>query len=604
MLMSAMLVGFVALVNSDQSSSGIGRDQTQSYAAAHAGLEKLTADLGKLFATNYAPTGTAVDLLEAAPPTIPGITFQSPSGGPGYQISYTDANGNGFPDAEDEVNGSDITSGPFAGLKGIITKYAVDVTARTTGGSEVRMRREMQSVGIPVFQFGIFSESDQSFHAGDDFYFAGRVHSNSNVFLASADARTLTLGDRVTAVGEVVRKRYVNGMTSTHNGTVMMARGPGCTPSVTTNCRALTENEGSVDDGLSPLNPRAGWVATSVTTYQQWIRDGTTGAKRLDLPLVSDGAEAIDLIRRGRGADTAAVAGQRFYGMASLRVLLADTATELTNLPGAVGTPISLEALALPAGTPPSGAGGLTLAGAGTAANGYRSVAGTPLIGGWILINKLNNVSPTPTYSDVTTQVLAQGITGNKPSAPCTNAQFHYNAIIRLQRLSDSATCASGLTSSTSLWPNTLYDPREGVQREEATKIADVYLGGVMHYVELDVNNLRRWFMDNTFASAAGNGSQNTTGYVFYFSDRRTNNDGASSTGEYGWEDTVTAGGFDPGEDANGVNGQQLYGATPRLGTFVPNGSPAPYTSALRPIHSTTATIAKSNRAVSSSPMP
>ena len=37
------------MVNADQSASGINRDQTQAYAAAHAGVEKLTADLGQLF---------------------------------------------------------------------------------------------------------------------------------------------------------------------------------------------------------------------------------------------------------------------------------------------------------------------------------------------------------------------------------------------------------------------------------------------------------------------------------------------------------------------------------------------------------------------------
>ncbi len=46
MLMSALLVGFVSLVVADQQASGLNRDQTQAYAAAHAGLEKLTADLG------------------------------------------------------------------------------------------------------------------------------------------------------------------------------------------------------------------------------------------------------------------------------------------------------------------------------------------------------------------------------------------------------------------------------------------------------------------------------------------------------------------------------------------------------------------------------
>jgi len=57
MLMSAMLVGFVALINADQNASGVNRDQTQSYAAAHAGVEKLTSDLGQMFETNFSPTG-------------------------------------------------------------------------------------------------------------------------------------------------------------------------------------------------------------------------------------------------------------------------------------------------------------------------------------------------------------------------------------------------------------------------------------------------------------------------------------------------------------------------------------------------------------------
>ena len=45
------------------------------------------------------------------------------------------------------------------------------------------MRREMQTVAIPVFQFGIFSENDLSFFAGPNFDFGGRVHTNQHLFL-------------------------------------------------------------------------------------------------------------------------------------------------------------------------------------------------------------------------------------------------------------------------------------------------------------------------------------------------------------------------------------------------------------------------------------
>ena len=74
------------------------------------------------------------------------------------------------------------------------------------------MRREVQTVAVPVFQFGVYSENDLSFFAGPDFDFGGRVHSNQNIYLAQDGAATLTMRDVVTAVGEVVRTHLSNGL--------------------------------------------------------------------------------------------------------------------------------------------------------------------------------------------------------------------------------------------------------------------------------------------------------------------------------------------------------------------------------------------------------
>jgi type II secretory pathway pseudopilin PulG len=80
MLMSALLVGFFAMIAADQQSSGVNRDQTQAYAAAHAGLEKLTADLGALFTGgNYSPTTAQLDALTTAPPPQPRVHVLAPS---------------------------------------------------------------------------------------------------------------------------------------------------------------------------------------------------------------------------------------------------------------------------------------------------------------------------------------------------------------------------------------------------------------------------------------------------------------------------------------------------------------------------------------------
>src|SRR6185503_7590422 len=63
-----------------------------------------------------------------------------------------------------------------------------------------------------------------------------------------------------------------------------------------------------------------------------------------------------------------------------------------------------------------------------------------------------------------------------------------------------------------------------------------VYWGGVMHYVEFDVANYRRWLQGaigtsnnaacyNGGSLGTGTCAMDTTGYVVYFSDRRGNRD-------------------------------------------------------------------------------
>ncbi|MCC7126602.1 MAG: hypothetical protein IT178_17260 [Acidobacteria bacterium] len=604
-MMSAMLAGLMVMVNADQMAGGIERDQTQAYAAAHAGVEKLTADLGQLFATNFNPTGAQLGVLagDDRQPDIPGVQYLRPDDTSGYRITFNDTNpADGNPDVADP-GGTPIGAGPFQGLVGLITPYTVEVTARTAGDAEVRMRRTMQTVAIPVFQFGIFSESNLSFHAGDNFSFGGRVHSNNSVYLAAASGATVTLADRVTAVQEIVRQYFTNGRGTNaagYTGTVRMAKAPGC-PSAPTaangSCRNLAMNEGSVTGDVGSAKT-AGWASISVGAYNSYLRNGDTGARRLDLPLVSDGAEPIDIIRRPptvrvggvlqQVVESPQLSSQRFYNLASLRILLSDTEEELlVRCTGVTAPcqPVSLEQLQLPVA-----AGGWNLARANDdAANrnmGTRFVNNTPLLGGWILITRQ---SVGGAQIDVTREILALGITGRNigggtaaaapPNAPalgagCTLLQQHQDAVIRIQRLKDTNTCAfTAATSGDNFWPMTLYDPREGLRRDNAaTGDTLVRLGGVMHYIEFDVGNFKRWIEGGIGVN--GPGSMNVTGYVVYFSDRRGNKDNSvvppAETAEFGYEDIVNPdvngtpnGGLPgPGEDFNANGTLQTYGGT------------------------------------------
>ncbi len=578
-LLSALFVGFILSVNADQRLIGVDRDQNRAFYAALAGLEQLTADLGTLFNTNYAPSVTQINALTATPPAIPDISFVSPGGSSGYVIQFpTDSMGR--PKAETAT----IPSGPYEGLVGLLTPYTMTSTARTLTNSEVRMQRTLQTVAIPVFQFGIFSETDLNFHAGPNFNFGGRVHTNGNLYLSQGDGTTLTLSNRVTAVGEVIRRYLVNGWptSSSYNGRVDVTTSPGA-------YRALAASEGSLVGTIGSAENEPTWTNLSIGTYNGNIRSGRTGARRMDLPLASMGATPMDLIRRppvNEDSGNPDVFGQRYFALASLRILLSDTEADLTSLPTATA-PAPVQLL----GVAPDGAPFATSS--GVSAQGYRSPSGTTLIGGYI---KMEMQDMTGSWHDVTQEILQLGISGRDLTGGCTDAP---NSIIRVQRLKDYPSGCTGVTAN-QYWPNVLYDTREGVFRDNIpTSQTTVYLGGVMHYIELDVDNLCRWFRGAIGTS--GSSAINTTGYVVYFSDRRTNRDSANlETGEYGFEDFVNSGsvngtpdGFmETAEDVNGNNTLETYGRVPVQPVWYPlDGSARPWTDV-------TASIARINRPV------
>src|SRR4051812_1869115 len=346
-LASALAIGFFASISADQRASGIDRDQTQAYAAAHAGLEKLTTDLAKLFKTDFSPSTAQINALTttASQPTISGFRYTAPDGTSGYTITPKNLSG-GNPAPIDMVNGTLISSGAYQGLRGIITRYDLTATARSNG-AETRLRRSLQTVSIPVFQFGVFSDTDLTFYGGDSFDFGGRVHTNRNLFLAQASGVTLSMSDRVTAAGEVIRKQLSNTVTTasgTWTGTVRALTSTGV-------YRNLAATEGSKVDGPTSANNEPTWTNLSMGTYNGYIRNGRTGAKRLDLPLTQCSTppcpQPIEIIRRPAvGESTAALLyGQRYFGHqdVSIRILLSDTAAEITSLPTVTATaPVQL----------------------------------------------------------------------------------------------------------------------------------------------------------------------------------------------------------------------------------------------------------------------
>ena len=387
LLMSALLVSFTTVIMNEQRFRGIDKDRVRAYYGAQSGLEKLTVDMGNLFLTNIAPTAAQIAALSTAAnqPAVPGISFSAPAGITAYGAALVACD-----NAGNTTCNATVQTGPYQGLIALKKSYQLDAVAVTSVGGEAHLSRKIELVSIPVFQFGTFSTVDLSFYAGNAFTFAGRVHSNGNLFLTAQDTYTTTLTDKVTAVGDIIRQTMSNGLavaTSGFNGTVSMAK-------ATNSFRNLLVTDGSLTGGVGSA-ANTNWSNISLSTYNGYIRNGGcppatgcavpargTGAKALNLALVTVGGTNTDLTRRPPSNELATnpvLFGERLFGKASVRILLSDTAAEITSLPTVTAiAPVHLGDEGNPlagytndwAATPPPASNGVAFLGVGTAIPG------------------------------------------------------------------------------------------------------------------------------------------------------------------------------------------------------------------------------------------
>jgi hypothetical protein len=198
-LVSAIVVGMSWMVMSDQRLSGNNQDRELAFYAAEAGMEKMTADVGNTFAVQGSIVAANLPGITGAPPPIPGITYANTLGST-YQIGCPN-----FPCVTPTpFNATIQPPSAYAGMQGQITPFTLQVAAQTADGAEVKLERQIELVAIPVFQFGVFSNTDLSFFNGPQFDFGGRVHTNGNLWLA-ANNGPVFFRDKITVSGQVLR---------------------------------------------------------------------------------------------------------------------------------------------------------------------------------------------------------------------------------------------------------------------------------------------------------------------------------------------------------------------------------------------------------------
>jgi Tfp pilus assembly protein PilX len=340
LLLSAIAVGLMSTVNGAGHASNNDLEANRAFYGAESGMEKLTADVASLYQQKMAPTQSDLNTLasSSAPSAamVGAMTYQE-------NVSFASVDKSGNPITSTTV----LSSGPYSGLTAEIIPITLQVSAFRPSGASVNMTRGIEVALIPVFQFGVFSDSDLSYFAGPPFTFAGRVHTNGNLYLA-ANSGPLILGSQVTAVGQVVRDRLANNYSSSGN-----YQGDVYLPNATGGCDSFAANNGSGNAPSSCINMGpdsdnstndASWSggiplgagAANTTKWSQFSSSLNgfiqTGVAPLALPFVQGNTTPIQIIRKPQTTTesvTSPLGASREFNKAAIRILLGDNEAEL-----------------------------------------------------------------------------------------------------------------------------------------------------------------------------------------------------------------------------------------------------------------------------------
>ena len=353
LLLSAIAVGLMYTVTGAGRVGSNDLEANTAYYGAESGMEKLTSDLLSLYQQKLSPTQTDLtNLAKTSPPSnaqIPGMTFLESAnwnsvdpltGKPGTAINV-------------------VSQGPYSGLTAEIIPMTLQVTAVRPFGASVSMTRGVEIALIPVFQFGVFSDSDLSYFAGPPFAFLGRVHTNGNLYLNS-NSGPLVLGDKVTVAGQILRDRLANNfLANSTNGyfgdvylttstggcdafaAAVMANTAGAAPASCVNFGPDTDratNDSSWGQGIPTANGYANSTSfTGTISPGHFNNFAQIGVTPLQLPFVTGTAVGspdtqIEIIREQETTGelpSSPIGASREYNKANIRILLADTQVQL-----------------------------------------------------------------------------------------------------------------------------------------------------------------------------------------------------------------------------------------------------------------------------------
>ena len=368
-VLSAVALTVLAVVHKEGRIAGSDLKRTQTFYAAAAGIEKMTTDFSALFQNTSRPTAAQLLRIQNTPPaelTTEGYTMNQIIGLDGTTLNAMRATQGITNGAYPQVT---IQGGPFNGLSASVAPYIISSMATSPDGTEVALTRQMNNYLIPIFQFGMFSNSDIQLHPGPPFAFNGRIHANGNIY-ANGDVTFLA---KVTTANELIYDVIRNG--TTRIGSVDMQVGSVVVPLTMGSMFGGPNIVGSTVDqrGFFPGSPdgsiNSAWDSTSIgpatagvpNQFGGQLQTRTTGGVPLVLPLQLTGSQTWELIKRQVPGDSEVVSESRYHSKSQIRILVDDenpSTSDASGIPAGQGVALSqFDPIALPNAASAAGGG-------------------------------------------------------------------------------------------------------------------------------------------------------------------------------------------------------------------------------------------------------
>ncbi len=168
LLFGIIIAAGLSAVNTLSRTSVVDYRSSRTAYAAEGGADDIMSQLDAAMQDGVIGNEDIANLVE---PSLPGFAYTMNTETAGEPVART------------------ITSGAFAGLVSLNQPIDIEVSARDSMNNRSTVVLSVNAQSIPLFQFGVFYESDLEILPGAPMTFVGWVHSNSNMYISSNDVR-------------------------------------------------------------------------------------------------------------------------------------------------------------------------------------------------------------------------------------------------------------------------------------------------------------------------------------------------------------------------------------------------------------------------------